>query len=216
MRSIERLIRDELLAFLSLDERAYFESDHADIIRLLTTEQWIRGDAWKPAYEVFDDYGLVSELGQFVDGFRLWSRQVDEIRSQWFYDHTEVVLPADYLSVFGFTSAVVAELEPLLNRCRRIVRRIDELHATKPAAKTTTPPKPTTAIPAKFRSKPISKKLAAKLLGRPQEDSGVKWLNDCIDDRTITCERVSRQSFVFDIREFPAPVHAKMLPPKTR
>lgn len=211
MRSIERLIRDELAAFLSLDHRAYFEDDHGGLVRLLTTEQWITGDTWKLASEVFSDYGLVSELGCFVDEFVLWSRQVDEIRGQWFYDHIEVALPADYLSVFGHTSDITVALDPMLNRCRRIVRRIDELHAAAPAAI----PTATTKIPPEFRSKPIAKKVAAKLLGRGCEDSGVKWLNDCITDGTIACEGLSRQSFVFDIRQFPESVHPRLLPPKS-
>ena len=70
-------------------------------------------------------------------------------------------------------------------------------------------------IPSKFRSKPIAKKLAAKLLGQSNEDSGVKWLNSCIGDGTITCEEQSRQRFVFDIRQFPDSVHAQLLPTPT-
>ena len=74
----------------------------------------------------------------------------------------------------------------------------------------------TKTIPPEFRSKPIAKKLAATLLGKPNEDSGVKWLNACIDDGTIDCEPHSRQSFVFDIRQFPEAVHPRLLPPKSR
>jgi hypothetical protein len=128
MRSIERLIRDELAAFIELPERSYYHDDHAELLRMLETEQWIEGTKWKPAYEVFGDYGLTSELGQFVDEFRLWSQEVSEIRGQWFYDHMADELPDDHLSVFGCTSPLALQLEPMLNRCRRIVRRIDELH----------------------------------------------------------------------------------------
>lgn len=219
MRSIERLIRQGLSEFLSQSERAHFEGDHADdVLQLLTAEQWIEGDQWKPAFECFADYGLVSELGQFVDEFRLWSRQVADVRGQWFYDHSEIELPSDYLSVFGHTSLIAQQLEPLLNRCRRIVRRIDELHASKPESPRAEPTKAKsgTQIPAEYRSKPISKKLAAKLLGRLQEDSGVKWLNLCIADGTITCEPHTRLSSVFDIRQFPEATHAKLLPPNSR
>ena len=133
MRSIESLIRQGLAEFLSQSERAHFQGDHADdVLQLLVAEQWTGGDQWKPAFECFADYGLVSELGQFVDEFRLWSRQVADIRGEWLYDHSEIELPSDYLSVFGHTSQVAQQLDPLLNRCRRIVRRIDELHASKP------------------------------------------------------------------------------------
>lgn len=58
-------------------------------------------------------------------------------------------------------------------------------------------------IPPGHRSKPISKKQAARLLGQLNEDSGVRWLNDCIADGTIACEQQSRQRFVFDCRQFP-------------
>jgi len=60
-----------------------------------------------------------------------------------------------------------------------------------------------TTIPAQYRTKVMTKKNAAKLLGRPNPDSGVKWLNDCIKDGTISCEEINRQTFVFDKREFP-------------
>jgi hypothetical protein len=128
MRSIERLIRDELAAFIELPERSYYQDDHAELLRMLEAEQWITGTKWKPAYEVFGDFGLTEALGQFVNEFRLWSQEVSEIRGQWFYDHMADELPDDHLSVFGCTSPLAIQLEPMLNRCRRIVRRIDELH----------------------------------------------------------------------------------------
>jgi hypothetical protein len=128
MRSIERLIRDELAAFIALPERSYYQDDHAELLRMLETEQWIEGNKWKPAYEVFGDYGLTEALGQFVNEFRLWSQEVSEIRGQWFYDHMTDELPDNHLSVFGCTSPLALQLEPMLNRCRRIIRRIDELH----------------------------------------------------------------------------------------
>jgi len=134
MRSIERFIRDELATFLSLNHRAYFEDDHSGIVRLLRAEQWIEGDTWKPAMEVFNDFAIVDGLGAVADELGDWLREVDEVRTQWFYDHIEVVLPTDYLSAFGHTAPLVQSLEPMLNRCRRIVRRIDELHAAKPKA----------------------------------------------------------------------------------
>ncbi|HBJ33635.1 MAG TPA: hypothetical protein DDZ51_02510 [Planctomycetaceae bacterium] len=162
MRSIERLIRDELAAFLSLNHRSYFEDDHSDLVRLLTTEQWIAGNTWKVASEVFSDYGLVSELGCFVDEFVLWSRQVDEIRGQWFYDHIEAALPADYLRVFGHTSALVQSLDPMLNRCRRIVRRIDDLHEATPAT-------------GDEYSQPMRKSDVRKLLGISERTLG-RWI----------------------------------------
>ena len=69
---------------------------------------------------------------------------------------------------------------------------------------------PLKAIPTEFRSKPITKTLAAKLLGKPNADSGVVWLNSCIKDGTITSESVSRQSHFFDIRHFPDSVQGQL------
>jgi hypothetical protein len=216
MRSIEKLIRDELVAFLSLPERSYYQDDHAELLRMLEAEQWIKDNEWKRACDVFTDYGLTAELCQFIDEFRLWSYEVHGIRADWFYDNYETELPTDdYLRVFGFASPLVLRLEPMLNRCRRIVARIDELHAKMEPAesvKAKSEATPQTKIPAKFRSKAMSKKEAAKLLGRPSEDSAVKWLNNCIEDGTITAEQLTRQSFIFDIRQFHESTHAKMLP----
>jgi hypothetical protein len=173
MRSIERLIRDELAAFIELPERSYYHDDHAELLRMLETEQWIEGTKWKPAYEVFGDYGLTSELGQFVDEFRLWSQEVSEIRGQWFYDHMADELPDDHLSVFGCTSALSLQLEPMLNRCRRIIRRIDELHAK------TEQGEPAESVKAKSEATPkaeialtpneIAFLMAAKKLGASKE-----------------------------------------------
>ncbi len=58
-------------------------------------------------------------------------------------------------------------------------------------------------IPVAYRSRAISLAKAAKLLGRPNADSGVPWLKACIADGTIRCEQLSRQSYVFDRRQFP-------------
>jgi hypothetical protein len=63
-----------------------------------------------------------------------------------------------------------------------------------------------TRIPPENRTRVLSKKEAAGYLGRPNEDSGVRWLNRCIADGTIRCEELSRQGFVFNILAFPEPV----------
>lgn len=60
-----------------------------------------------------------------------------------------------------------------------------------------------TGIAAEHQTKPISKKKAAKLLGKPDESSGVRWLNKCIEDGTIRCTQRSRTAYVFDRRDFP-------------
>ncbi len=67
-------------------------------------------------------------------------------------------------------------------------------------------------IPAEHRTRAMSKCKAAKYLGRPNPDSGVKWLNKCIEDGTISCETLSAQSHVFDRRQFPDAVQGSIVP----
>ncbi len=68
-------------------------------------------------------------------------------------------------------------------------------------------------IPVEHRSKPITKKKAAKLLGRSgNEGRAVEWLNNCINEGTISCMEMSRQSFCFDIRQFPKDKHQQLSP----
>lgn len=69
-------------------------------------------------------------------------------------------------------------------------------------------------IPPEHRTKAISKGLAAKLLGRPNPDSGVKWLNACIADGTISCESMSPKSHIFDLRQFSKETHDRLRPKK--
>ncbi len=44
MRSIQVFIRDSLNEFLSLNHRQYFAENHEELVRALTTEQWISGN----------------------------------------------------------------------------------------------------------------------------------------------------------------------------
>jgi len=67
-------------------------------------------------------------------------------------------------------------------------------------------------IPAEYRTKAMSKQQAAAYLGHANPDSGVRWLNQCIQDGTIRCEQLSRQSYVFDMRQFPAKFQAVIVP----
>lgn len=68
-------------------------------------------------------------------------------------------------------------------------------------------------IPIEHRSKPIAKNKAAKLLGRTgNEDRAVEWLNKCINEGTISCVKMTRQTFCFDIRQFPKDKHQQLRP----
>ncbi len=68
-------------------------------------------------------------------------------------------------------------------------------------------------IPIEHRSKPIAKNKAAKLLGRTgDEGRAVEWLNKCINDGTISCVAMTRQTFCFDIRQFAKDKHPQLRP----
>jgi hypothetical protein len=54
-------------------------------------------------------------------------------------------------------------------------------------------------IPPENRSRPLQKHEAARLYRQ-----SVKWLTACMNDGTIKFEMKSRQSFIFDVTEFPA------------
>jgi hypothetical protein len=67
-------------------------------------------------------------------------------------------------------------------------------------------------VPAEFRTQAMSKKKAATYLRQGNSDSAVEWLTQCIVDGTISCESLSRQSHVFDVRQFPAAVQGQIRP----
>ncbi len=68
-------------------------------------------------------------------------------------------------------------------------------------------------IPIEHRSKPIAKNKAARLLGRTgDEGRAVEWLNKCINDGTYYCVEMTRQTFCFDIRQFPEDKHPQLRP----
>jgi hypothetical protein len=67
------------------------------------------------------------------------------------------------------------------------------------------------AIPPKRQSKPVSLKYAATLLDHPGK-GGAKWLRECIADGEYNVMAKSRQSFVFDVDQFPETVRKWLLP----
>lgn len=58
-------------------------------------------------------------------------------------------------------------------------------------------------IPPKYRTKPMSYKAAARHLGKPGGKDAGEWLAKSVADGEYTCEHVSRQNHVFDLRQFP-------------
>jgi hypothetical protein len=67
-------------------------------------------------------------------------------------------------------------------------------------------------IAPEFRTRAMTKRKAAGYLRGGNSDSAVEWLNNCIGDGTISCETLSRQSHVFDWRQFPESVRKYILP----
>jgi hypothetical protein len=77
-------------------------------------------------------------------------------------------------------------------------------------------------IPAKYRTIPMSKQEAARWLGytlldeekRPRRKikDAVELLSKSMDDGIIKHEKLSRQRFVFDRRDFPIESHSKIIP----
>ncbi|MDB2525763.1 hypothetical protein N9X53_03660 [Mariniblastus sp.] len=68
-----------------------------------------------------------------------------------------------------------------------------------------------TQIPPEFRTKPLTKIKAARAMGKSGDKSRcVTWLSKCINDGLITAERMNRQSYIFDTRDFPSYQHSKI------
>jgi hypothetical protein len=57
-------------------------------------------------------------------------------------------------------------------------------------------------IPSEFRSAPMSYRKAATLMGKKDSRKSAEWLSKSVEDGSIVCERISRQSHVFDKRQF--------------
>jgi hypothetical protein len=137
-----------------------------------------------------------------------------------------LAMPDDFRQVVAKS---MEEIGPLYSECKGIINQLEvaplsaigwgsDLPAEEPSE---TPGVETTAdgtgqaivkavIPREHRSKAIGKQKAAQLLGRLNRDSGVKWLNKCIEDGTITCEKLGRTSFIFDKRQFPDSAQAQL------
>jgi hypothetical protein len=131
LRPIQLHVRDELKAFLELDEREHFARDHQEIIDDLRKEQWIGDNKRKPNYQCFDDFAFVSELARFLDDLQLWNEEIGEIRTQYFWDKETSELPERFLCVFGFTSPITKRLDYLKSRCRTIVSGIESIDPSK-------------------------------------------------------------------------------------
>lgn len=58
-------------------------------------------------------------------------------------------------------------------------------------------------IPPKHRSKPMSYRKAAQLIGKGNSKDAAEWVSASVEDGNIKCEHLSKQMHVFDKRIFP-------------
>lgn len=161
--------------------------------------------AWKQSYEQSNESTerfmrlmelklVISPLACEAESLGMDSSDVLELDGLGFVRLVIADEAGDKLSVFRIT-------DPLWKIAKRI--------RTKESAKTATP----TEIPPEYRSKPIPKKKAAKLLGRTgDENRAVEWLNNWIGDGIYSCMEMSRQSFCFDMRQFPEDKRQQLKP----
>lgn len=71
-------------------------------------------------------------------------------------------------------------------------------------------------ISADVRTRPMTLGEAAKYLGRVgSKKDCAAWLRNCINEGTIRCESIGRQSHVFDKTQFPETAWPKLLPIKS-
>lgn len=59
-------------------------------------------------------------------------------------------------------------------------------------------------IPPEHRTKPLTYKRAAELLGRGKSKDAAEWLSKSVADGAYRCEHISRQTHVFDKTQFPS------------
>lgn len=62
------------------------------------------------------------------------------------------------------------------------------------------------------RTRPMSFKRAARLMGKGDSKDAAEWLSQCVQDGTFQCEHVSRQNHVFSIDDFPESVWPTIRP----
>lgn len=134
--------------------------------------------------------------------------------------HSPLNSPGDWRAAgmdAGATQSVLDEVDVLAIQARnvsRLARYIipwaKQLRAR--SGRREADPQPA-GIPPDKRTKPLTKKQAAKLLGRHgDENRAVEWLNACIEDGIIRWEKRSRQSGIYHRDDFPAEVQDRIRP----
>jgi hypothetical protein len=73
-------------------------------------------------------------------------------------------------------------------------------------------PAASNTIPPKHRTKPLTYRKAAALIGKGNSRDAAEWLSKSVKDGSYRCEHVSRQLHIFDKRQFPSAVWPKIEP----
>lgn len=101
--------------------------------------------------------------------------------------------------------------DPTARQIRAFIEKGDEKIRKNLSANLTdsTPPRecpsvrPTDRIPPEERTKPMSYRRAAKLMGKGDSRDAAEWLSASVKDDSIRCEHISRQTHVFSRCDFP-------------
>jgi hypothetical protein len=108
---------------------------------------------------------------------------------------------SDFLRLPEFTPETLrSTADTLDDLARRLSAASPQNEAIAAASR---PPEGGSTIPSRYRTIAMTKQKAAGYLRPGNPDSAVDWLNQCIADGTIPCETLTRQSHVFDVRNFP-------------
>ncbi|HUP78917.1 MAG TPA: hypothetical protein VM260_10205 [Pirellula sp.] len=205
MIDISKRLTEAFQRFLALDSTAYFNDDF----------RWMYRDCLHEAECTIENSEVVSRcaidlceigLSQSVESFcnrlQTWQILIGSQRSEWLYNNFEIKLPSN-VSLREIFGTACDEIENIRAQARRIIRDLTKGQNGHQNDQ----------IPSEHRSKPISKNKAAKLLGQNgDENRAVEWLNRCVLDGTISCMKMSRQSYCFDMREFPQDKRSKLMP----
>ena len=69
-----------------------------------------------------------------------------------------------------------------------------------------------TSIGPDERTIPLSHRKAGKLIGKGDSQHAARWVASGVEQGTIPCEHISRQSHVFSMKSFPANARKNILP----
>jgi hypothetical protein len=114
----------------------------------------------------------------------------DDVHQRW----VELGLPAHF-PAWIFEAAHEQAAQTISTLVEAVNAAAREALAEQPAI--------TKPIPPEYRTKPMSLRKAARLMGFTDSKDGAEYLRAAIRDGSIRCESLTRQTHVFDKRQFP-------------